>query len=217
MVQNMSPTDHEEAAQYMTEHLTPLVSEALAALARARPAEPVLFLANYLQEHKPAARSVEVVEEEKEEPPVEEPPPRPSTFRRRGSTTGMVVPHLLDPLTGNAYEVEEGEELKTCLRCSKSFVTFSGKSLCVSCRDEFAHVELEEGEEMRGCERCGKVFMTTSGKKLCVGCRHLLNHDEAVDEDEGEEMRGCAKCRKAFVTTSGRTLCMTCRVGTEEE
>ena len=38
---------------YVDEFLTPTLSEGLAALCRARPAEPMVFLANYLLEHKP--------------------------------------------------------------------------------------------------------------------------------------------------------------------
>jgi uncharacterized C2H2 Zn-finger protein len=187
-------------ADYVSQELTPTLTKGLTELCRVKPQNPVEWLGDWLIENKPFSSPKAPAA------PVEE-APQPSVTSR---------PLFLDPETGNEYIPEEGEEIKRCLRCSRTYVTLSGKTLCLTCRKEFMAVvgEIDEdaGEELRGCERCHKAFLTTSGKKLCVSCRkEFIAVGEEVDEEAGEELRGCAHCQKAFITTSGKTLCMTCR------
>ena len=46
------------AAAYAEAHISPTLGPALAALCRAKPADPVTWLAHYLLEHKPAKKLV---------------------------------------------------------------------------------------------------------------------------------------------------------------
>ena len=193
------PGSGKEESAYVATSITPTLTPALVALCRARPADPVEWLGRYLMEHKPAAPVNPV-------PAVEE-----SQVAADGAAA-QPISTLIDPETGEPYVLEEGEEIKHCMRCSRVYVTLSGKTLCMTCRkqvQEQAGITLEEDEELRGCERCHKAFITTSGKKLCVSCRDQLGYD--VDEEAGEELRGCERCQKAFITTSGKTLCLACR------
>ena len=50
------PHDHAAAQQYVQDELLSTLQPALASLARARPADPVTWLAEYLLAHKPARR-----------------------------------------------------------------------------------------------------------------------------------------------------------------
>ena len=113
--------------------ITPTLTKALAELCKARPADPVTFLAEKLQELKPS-----------------KPAEKPGSQAKRDA-----IATLTDPHTGKGLVLEEGEQLRKCYRCSKLYTTFSGKTLCIACRREFED-DVEDDEELRGCVVCGK-------------------------------------------------------------
>ena len=155
--------------------LTPTLSQALVSLCQERPAEPVQWLGEYLLAHKP--------------PPTVEYVPAVTMLR---SPSGMTI------------ELEEGEELRCCTRCSKSFTTFSGSDYCVACRTEFMHYVLVR-EPCVAPSALPYAAQPTNNRP-----QHAVAQNE-VHADEGEELKQCEKCRKGFVTLSGKTLCLSCR------
>ena len=200
----------EDAASYVGRTLTPTLTRGLVVLCKTKPDNPVEWLGHWLSANRPTPESVAV------------------------PTTRSVV---INPMSGETVEVEDGEEVKACTRCYKLFITTSGKSMCLHCRKEFIdfaasqELDVEGGEELKKCVQCAKIFTTFSGKDLCTKCRpkeEVANVETTEmsddrkrafmefartegDLEEGEEVKKCILCTKIFTTFSGKDQCSKCR------
>ncbi|XP_065198745.1 nucleoside diphosphate kinase homolog 5-like [Sycon ciliatum] len=56
----LEPLTGQEAKEYLAKYVNPVLTEGLAELVRAKPRDPISFLAQYLDEHNPSLPSIEV-------------------------------------------------------------------------------------------------------------------------------------------------------------
>ena len=147
----------EDPKAYVERTLTPTLTRGLVELCKAKPENPVEWLGRWLSANRPTPESVPVPK-----------------------TKSVVI----NPVSGQTVEVEEGEEVKACTRCYKLFITTSGKTHCLQCRKEFVDfaasqgLDVEGGEELKKCISCAKIFTTFSGKDLCTKCRPKEEEEE---------------------------------------
>jgi hypothetical protein len=119
---------------------------------------------------------------------------------------------------------------RSCVSCTKRFVTFSGNPLCLECRSNPAATAAAAGAtaaaaagsaaeetDERSCTDCQKRFVTYSGNPRCLECRAgvsastgTVSLSQASEQQHSGE-RACQDCRNRFITFSGNPRCLECR------
>jgi len=200
--------------------------------------DPINFLASWLMRHNPRHDPAMAALVAEAKAAAREAAAKAKAEAEAAEAAAKAATRSFTAANGEEIELEPDEEVKGCLRCHKAFITLSGKTICIKCRDEL-DIDTDAGEELKECLQCRNAFITTSGKSHCLKCRKLAGEvdepaeDEAADEgadapasqkkilisagdakvelEEGEQLAQCQRCSKSFITLSGKTLCVGCR------